>query len=59
LVLGYDWKSLKKGDLVVDVAGGIGSTTIHLAKAYPDLRFIVQDRPAVVQDGIKVRFAST
>jgi hypothetical protein len=49
----YDWNSLEKGSLVVDVGGGIGSTTIHLAKAFPDLRYIVQDRPAVVSEGIK------
>jgi hypothetical protein len=50
----YDWKSLNKGDLVVDVGGGIGSSTLHLAKAFPDLRFIVQDREHTVQAGIKV-----
>lgn len=58
LTIGYDWKSLKKGDLVVDVGGGIGSTAIHLAKAYPDLRFVIQDRASVVPDGIKVCFST-
>lgn len=54
----YDWKSLKKGDLVVDVAGGIGSITLHLAKAFPDLNFVIQDRAAVVPQGIKANFFS-
>jgi hypothetical protein len=56
LCVAYDWKALKKGDLVVDVAGGIGSVTLPLAKAFPDLNFVVQDRAAVVPEGIKVIF---
>jgi hypothetical protein len=58
LILGYDWESLKKGEVVVDVGGGIGSTTIHLARAYPDLRYVIQDRPSVVPEGIKVCFTT-
>jgi hypothetical protein len=53
--LAYDWKSLSKGDLVVDVGGGIGSATLHVAKAFPDLRFVVQDREGTVAAGTKVR----
>jgi hypothetical protein len=53
--LAYDWKSLSKGDLVVDVGGGIGSATLHVAKAFPDLRFIVQGREGTVAAGTKVR----
>jgi hypothetical protein len=50
---GYDWKSLKEAALVVDVAGGVGSATLALAKALPHVRFIVQDRASVVPDSIK------
>jgi hypothetical protein len=50
----YDWKSLEKDDLVVDVGGGVGTVTLLLAKSFPHLRYVVQDRPAVVPDGIKV-----
>ncbi|KIM81164.1 hypothetical protein PILCRDRAFT_8864 [Piloderma croceum F 1598] len=50
---GLDWKSLKKDSLVVDVGGGIGSTTGVFAKAFPHLRFVIQDRSAVVAEGIQ------
>ncbi|KAI0088859.1 S-adenosyl-L-methionine-dependent methyltransferase [Irpex rosettiformis] len=45
---GFDWKSLPKGSVVVDVAGGIGSHTMILAKEFNHLRYIVQDRAAVM-----------
>ena len=35
--------------MVVDVGGGIGSTSVVLARAFPHLRFVVQDRQHVVQ----------
>lgn len=54
MTIAYDWKSLKKGDLVVDVGGGIGSTTLRLAQAFPELRFVVQDRELNIPAGIKV-----
>ncbi|MCJ1397470.1 hypothetical protein MMC11_000663 [Xylographa trunciseda] len=43
----YDWSGLKDG-LVVDVGGGHGSIAFSLAKAFPSLRFIVQDLPTTV-----------
>lgn len=52
---GFDWGSLPKGGLVVDVGGGVGTVTSVLAKALPDLHFVIQDRAAVIEDGIKVR----
>ncbi|KAL9583563.1 MAG: hypothetical protein Q9212_002634 [Teloschistes hypoglaucus] len=46
----YDWASL--GDsTIVDIGGSHGSLSIAIAQAYPSLRFIVQDRPEVVQLG--------
>ena len=45
---------MEKDSLVVDVGGGIGSTTRVFAKAFPHLRFVVQDRLAVVAEGIQV-----
>ena len=51
---GFDWMSLKKGAVVVDVGGGIGSQTLTLSKAYENLNFVVQDREAVIQDAVKV-----
>ena len=43
--------------MVVDVGGGYGGATMVLAKALPDLRFVVQDLPAVINGGIKVRLS--
>ena len=48
------WDQLPKGGVVVDVGGGIGSTTMALADAHKHLRYIVQDRGAVIKDGIAV-----
>ncbi|KAK4234079.1 6-hydroxytryprostatin B O-methyltransferase [Achaetomium macrosporum] len=44
LVDGYPWGDLGSA-LVVDVGGSTGHTAIALAKAYPTLRFIIQDLP--------------
>jgi len=59
--IGFDWHALPRGSLVVDVGGGIGSTSMLLASAFsshgedsPSLRFIIQDRPIVVEMGEKV-----
>jgi len=51
---GFDWAGLREGSLVVDVGGGIGSTSMTLARAFPHLRFCIQDRPKTVELGIAV-----
>jgi len=33
-LLGYDWHALPRGSVIVDVGGGIGSTTMVLANAF-------------------------
>jgi len=48
---------LQEDALVVDVGGGVGLTTLQLMKAYPHLHYLVQDRPNVIADGIKVRLS--
>lgn len=40
--------------MVVDVGGGIGSTSMMLANAFPHLRFVIQDRPPVAEMGTAV-----
>ena len=64
-ISGFDWQSLLPGGIVVDVGGGIGSTSMLLATAFSSsassedgeglaLRFIIQDRPVVCEMGEKV-----
>lgn len=48
---GFNWASLPKGSIVVDVGGGVGNLTMALAKVHKHLRFIVQDRPGTVREG--------
>lgn len=48
LLVAFPWKNLPEDAVVVDVGGGIGSTSMVLANAYSHLRFVVQDRPNVV-----------
>ncbi|KDR70150.1 hypothetical protein GALMADRAFT_76264 [Galerina marginata CBS 339.88] len=60
---GFDWNSLPRGSVVVDVGGGIGSTSMLLATAFSSsaesgdeglgLQFIIQDRPVVCDMGEK------
>ncbi|KAJ7694898.1 S-adenosyl-L-methionine-dependent methyltransferase, partial [Mycena rosella] len=56
---GFDWGALPRGSVVVDVGGGIGSTSMLLASAYAEptggggLRFVIQDRSVVVEMGEK------
>lgn len=40
--------------MVVDVGGGVGMATLPVAKAFPDLRIVIQDRPKFVEDARKV-----
>ncbi|TFK23982.1 hypothetical protein FA15DRAFT_694701 [Coprinopsis marcescibilis] len=57
---GFDWESLPPDSIVVDVGGGIGSTSMLLASAFSSpegenrgLKFIIQDRSVVVEMGEK------
>ena len=43
----FDWAALEMAT-VVDVGGGIGTVSKALAKAFPSLIFIVEDRPDVL-----------
>lgn len=53
---GFDWSSLPVGGKVIDVGGGVGTVSMELAKTQPKLKFVVQDRPPVAADGVKVIF---
>ncbi|KAG1817812.1 S-adenosyl-L-methionine-dependent methyltransferase, partial [Suillus variegatus] len=59
ILTAFDWLSLPQGSTIVDVGGGIGSTTMILARAFGgspkrrgSFRFIVQDRPVVIGLGL-------
>lgn len=66
VIAGFDWRSLPCGSIVVDVGGGIGSTSMLLANALGNgsseggeaeglgLKFVIQDRDVVVQMGERV-----
>ncbi|EXJ78058.1 hypothetical protein A1O3_09219 [Capronia epimyces CBS 606.96] len=45
---GFDWASLPKGGVVVDVAGNVGHSAVPIAQANPDIRVVVQDLPKIV-----------
>ncbi|EJD51549.1 O-methyltransferase [Auricularia subglabra TFB-10046 SS5] len=49
LLQGFNWKGLAPGSTVIDVGGGVGSLSLILAKAFPDLRLVVQDREATIK----------
>ncbi|KAJ8501504.1 hypothetical protein ONZ45_g12131 [Pleurotus djamor] len=47
--IGFKWGGLPKNTVVVDVGGGLGHTTMNIAEGHTHLKFIVQDRPAVIE----------
>ncbi|KAI0653621.1 S-adenosyl-L-methionine-dependent methyltransferase [Cubamyces menziesii] len=44
----YPWAVLPPGAVLVDVGGGIGSTSLPVAQAHPHLNLVVEDRPQTV-----------
>lgn len=52
LVDGFPWSSLGTAT-IVDVGGSNGAVGRAIADAHPDLNFIVQDRPEVIEDAAK------
>lgn len=52
--LGFDWKSVKEGGLVVDVGGGFGSYAMAVAKKNHHLKFVIQDREPVLKQAREV-----
>jgi len=44
----FEWGSLPDGSTIVDVGGSQGHVSAHLAERFPNLKFVVQDRPEVI-----------
>lgn len=51
---GFEWAKLPEGSLVVDVAGGVGNLTMALAGTHKHLKYVVQDRAAVIKAAFDV-----
>ncbi|EJD00206.1 O-methyltransferase [Fomitiporia mediterranea MF3/22] len=49
ILYGFDWGSLPKGGIVVDVGGGLGQVSLEVSKAHPDLRVVLEDRPLIIE----------
>lgn len=43
------WASIGAGGVVVDVGGSHGDAMIPIAKAFPTLRFVIQDLPSTIE----------
>lgn len=54
LYAAYDWKSVPERGVIVDVGCGLGHVSLDIASVRPDLSFILEDRPVVLQDTEKV-----
>lgn len=50
VTLGFEWDSVPKDGLVVDVAGGVGNYTMALYKKHKHLRYILEDRPDIIKE---------
>ena len=54
--LGFKWGSLAPGSVIVDVGGGLGHITMKLCRLYPNFKYVIQDRPPVIEQGREVFF---
>ncbi|EJC99901.1 S-adenosyl-L-methionine-dependent methyltransferase [Fomitiporia mediterranea MF3/22] len=50
ILAGFDWATLPDGSIVVDVGGGLGHVALEIAKVYPRLQMVIEDRPLVIEE---------
>lgn len=53
--IAFNWKSLAKGSVVVDVGGGLGTASLPLARDFPGIQVVVQDLPGVIVEAKQVK----
>ena len=53
MYLDYPWESLGSA-LLVDVGGGVGGFSLQLSQVHQQLRFVIQDRAAMLEQAEKV-----
>ncbi|KAF7367841.1 S-adenosyl-L-methionine-dependent methyltransferase [Mycena sanguinolenta] len=46
---GFKWQDLPAGSIVVDVGGGLGASSLSIARRYPNLKVVNEDRPPVME----------
>jgi hypothetical protein len=56
---GIRGEALRPDDVVVDVGGNVGTVTLVLKKAFPQLRYVVQDLEKLMPAGEQVCALST
>ena len=54
LIYDYDWTKHGESATIVDVGAGMGGAAIELARRFPKLRIIMQDKPEVIESAKKV-----
>ncbi|KAJ6553095.1 O-methyltransferase [Mycena capillaripes] len=52
MFLGFKWGELPERSVIVDVGGGLGASSLSVAKKYPKLKVINQDRGPVIEQSI-------
>lgn len=50
ILTGFDWSTLPDGGVIVDVGGGLGSTSMEVVKEYPKLRVVNQDLGPTIEN---------
>jgi tRNA1(Val) A37 N6-methylase TrmN6 len=51
---GFDFASLPPSSVIFDVGGGVGTVSRLLANKYEHLKFVIQDRAEVCEEGTLV-----
>ncbi|EJC99763.1 O-methyltransferase [Fomitiporia mediterranea MF3/22] len=50
ILAAFDWATLPDEGIVVDVGGGLGHVALEIAKVYPRLRMVIEDRPLTIEE---------